>query len=314
MKRGPAVTEATPIGLALAPAKVNLGLEVTNKRQDGYHNLASIIQTISLFDRVQLLAAGDGRVVTLGEDIDSSQNLIRRAAEMMAEVFDRTLDVDFLLHKRIPLSSGLGGGSSDAAAAIRLLASYWNIPDDDNRLPEVALSCGSDVPFFLTGGRAMVEGRGEQVRLLPPISPCWVVIIVPNIMVPLKTQSLYRALRPEDFSDGSSVSAMASSDQVPKGQLPNVFERAMSDMLPELGMLRSAAGHPDVIAHGLSGAGPAYFMVVHDGHAAATLAWDLRSAEPLRKHVIRVARTMRGPGPIVLAEEPRDGTARSRGR
>jgi 4-diphosphocytidyl-2-C-methyl-D-erythritol kinase len=304
MPRGRIVADYRVTGYALAPAKVNLGLAITGKRPDGYHDLTTIMQTVSLFDRVRMLASGTGNVVTIGAAIDSGENLISRAARLMAEVFGKPMSVDFHVHKRIPLSSGLGGGSSDAAAAIRLLAASWQIAASDPRLNEVALACGSDVPFFLSGGRALVEGRGEQVRVLAPLLPCWLVVAVPETVIPSKTRTLYSLLRPDDFGGGDWLHAAASSGMAPAGHLPNTFERPTSGLAPEVQKLRSIAGRLHVLAHGLSGAGPAYFMCVDDVHAVLRLAWDLRSTEALRGHTIRVARTMNGPGPMSLRGNP----------
>jgi 4-diphosphocytidyl-2-C-methyl-D-erythritol kinase len=287
-------------GLALAPAKINLGLEITGKRSDGYHDLSTIMQTVSIFDRIRMTVPGTGIVVTRGEKIESEHNLVTIAAQKMARAFGRELDVDFLVDKRIPLSSGLGGGSSDAASAILLLAGYWHIHSEEAGLHHIALETGSDVPFFLTGGRALVEGRGDRIRALPRLKSFWVVIIVPETTIPDKTGTLYGSLLPEDFSDGSGLRSRAKSNCMPEGLLPNAFSRPMAERLPVFQEFQPLADRPQVVAHGLSGAGPGYFLIVRDVNAAVRLAWSLRSIETFRGHIVRIARTVSGSGPLAL--------------
>jgi 4-diphosphocytidyl-2-C-methyl-D-erythritol kinase len=295
------VPEVTLAGLALAPAKINLGLEITGKRSDGYHNISTIMQTVSMFDRIRMTAPGSGIVVTRGETVESEVNLVSIAAREMARAFSRELDLNFQVDKRIPLSSGLGGGSSDAASAIRLIAGYWQIPADHAALHDIALETGSDVPYFLTSGRALVEGRGDLIRALPPLESFWVVIIVPETTIPSKTGTLYGSLRAVDFSDGSRLRSQPQSSSVPDGLLPNAFSRPMAELLPAMQEIQSLAGRPQVMAHGLSGAGPGYFMIVRDLAAAVRLAWRVRSMETLQGSVVRIAKTISGPAPLRLA-------------
>ncbi|CAN5791262.1 4-(cytidine 5'-diphospho)-2-C-methyl-D-erythritol kinase [soil metagenome] len=292
------------VGDALAPAKINLGLEIAGRRIDGYHDVTTVMQTVSLFDRVRMITPGHGNVVTHQATIDPQENLVTRAVRLMATAFGRPLEAGFQVHKRIPIAAGLGGGSSDAATAIRMLAAYWQVAMDDPRLTAIASDTGSDVAFFLSGGRAIVEGRGERIRVLPPLDALWVVIIVPDVVIARKTATLYGALRDDDFSDGSGVRSQTHSAVAPGGWLPNAFMRPLAEMLPGVQQLRSALDLPGVIAYGLSGAGPAHFMLVRDLESAARIVWKLRAIEALQGHAVRIARTMTGTGPLIVTKNP----------
>jgi 4-diphosphocytidyl-2-C-methyl-D-erythritol kinase len=162
---------ATVLASALAPAKLNLGLDIIGRRPDGYHQLCTIMQSVTLFDRLDLLYPGNGRLLAGNEQSHFENNVVDQAAGRLSERLSRPLDVDFRLTKRIPSAAGLGGGSSDAAAAILLLARHWSIPPSHPLLLEVALETGSDVPFFLGHGRALVEGQGRSFALCPRSTP-----------------------------------------------------------------------------------------------------------------------------------------------
>jgi len=153
----------------LAPAKINLGLEVVGRRADGYHEIRTLFQTVSLCDRLRLTRAGRGvRVRCEALPELREENLAHRAAELFLENAAPGGGVEILLEKRIPAGGGLGGGSSDAAAALLGCCRLFGVAPDPAQLQAWASSLGSDVPFFLSGGAALGSGRGELVEPMDP--------------------------------------------------------------------------------------------------------------------------------------------------
>jgi 4-diphosphocytidyl-2-C-methyl-D-erythritol kinase len=177
-----------------APGKINLHLRVKGKRPDGYHDLESIFLALQFGDTLRFrLEDEPGPVQIRGlDDLAAEENIIYRAQALFREAagFDRGLLVD--LEKRIPLGGGLGGGSSDGAAALRALNELSGAALSEPRLAELAAELGSDVPFFLSGGAAWVSGRGDRVQALPPLPDFPVVLVNPGF--PSESAGAYRLL------------------------------------------------------------------------------------------------------------------------
>src|SRR5437588_4760535 len=151
-----------------AYAKINLTLDVLGKRTDGYHDLASVMQTVDLYDTICLSITKEDQVqiVCTLPELSNDDNLAARAVHMVRQRLDIGQGVLIELHKRIPMAAGLGGGSSDAASVLLALQRWWQLSLSPADLLMLAASLGSDVPFFLTGGLALCAGRGEQVKAL----------------------------------------------------------------------------------------------------------------------------------------------------
>ncbi len=163
-----------------AYAKLNLTLEVIRKREDGYHDLASIIQTVQLHD---VLEFSDSETIDFecsDETLAGDDNLVLQAAETLQKVAGVRQGAKINLNKRIPVSAGLGGGSADAAATLRGLNRLWNLGLSETELVEIATEVGSDVPFLVCGGTAIVSGRGERLERLPAPEHGWFVIVSPR--------------------------------------------------------------------------------------------------------------------------------------
>lgn len=170
-----------------APAKVNLSLHVEPPKADGYHPIASLVQTIEWCDRLEAEEAGEEALTVVGADLDPEDNLVRRAIEAVR--MRRAVPLlGMRLRKRIPIGSGLGGGSSDAAAA--LLAAFSFGPTADTEMAEIATSLGADVPLFLVGGTVLISGYGEVIETQPPFAGLAVAVAVPGFS--LSTQEVYR--------------------------------------------------------------------------------------------------------------------------
>ncbi len=263
-----------------APAKLNLGLEILGRRRDGYHDLATIFIAIGLFDTLRMLDR-PGLEITCGcPSVRDEENLISRAIDELRTTLGVARGVSVDLEKRIPLASGLGGASSDAAAALRGACKLWNLNPGRSELESLALRLGSDVPFFLQGGAAYGTGRGETLESLGlPIDTTFVVV-APSVVIPRKTAALYSSLDPTDFSDGQRIAMQAarlrSGLPVDSQLLHNAFARPLYRLAPDLaelpGLMR-AAGAPTVA---ITGAGPAHYTIADCPARAEHIATNLR--------------------------------------
>jgi 4-diphosphocytidyl-2-C-methyl-D-erythritol kinase len=194
---------------ARPPAKVNLSLEVRGRRADGFHDLVSVMQTISLSDRLTVEPADEITLESAPASLAGPDNLVLRAAHALRSRSGRQGGSRLRLEKRIPTGAGLGGGSSDGAAALALVSRLWGMDLHCSALLKVAAELGSDLPFFLYGGIALVTGRGEDVRPLPDPEPTWYLLVNPNVHV--ATREIFAALRREEWSDGEETLRLAGA-------------------------------------------------------------------------------------------------------
>lgn len=271
-------------GLRLrAPAKINLALEVVGRRDDGYHDIATVMTTLSLADRVTLRPSSALSVELHGEyarGIDAEDELSGRAARALAEAAGRSSDVRIDVEKRIPSPGGLGGGSSDAAAVLRGLNVLWDLGWSAERLAEVGATVGSDVPFFVTAGTAHCTGRGEFVEALRDLRETRLLVLLPPVPPQAnKTASLFGALHDHDFSDGSRAQRLAHriarGAPPPTNDLVNVFERVVERTDPELvAHFAAYSGEAAPVRLHLCGAGPAVYMFVREQARTAALRHD----------------------------------------
>ncbi len=169
-----------------APAKINLYLEIINKRPDGYHNIESVMHTVSLFDILEFTELQEDKIELVCDNadlFDSKKNLVYKAAEKVKEKYNITTGVKIKLTKNIPMGAGLGGGSSDAAATIVALNKIWKINDDIKNLELLGATLGADVPFFMTGGTAKISGIGDVVEKINTNLNYDFVLVKPNFGV-----------------------------------------------------------------------------------------------------------------------------------
>lgn len=221
-----------------AYAKVNLGLEVLNKRLDGYHEILTILQTIDLYDTVIIEPASEIAFTSNSTGLNSSDNLVVQAANLLRSAAGVTNGASIRLNKKIPISSGLGGGSSDAAATLKGLTQLWGLKLSIEDLLQIAAQIGSDVPFFLHGGTAIASGRGELIRLLPAAELKWMVLLNPPLNVINKTASMYSMLDKSHFSKGNLIrdleDKIRQNKSIDSQSIDNVFEQVCLQMFPEL--------------------------------------------------------------------------------
>ena len=164
-----------------AYAKINLTLEVLGRRNDGYHEVVTILQNVGLYDVLHIEPAPSMYLTCSADRLEGEDNLVWRAAARLRAVASVGDGARIHLEKHIPAAMGLGGGSSDAAAALVGLSTIWDLSLSARQVASIAAELGSDVPFFLVGGTAKAEGRGEQVSPIPAIPQRWVLLLCPDI-------------------------------------------------------------------------------------------------------------------------------------
>ena len=252
-----------------AYAKINLTLEVLGPpKADGYHKISSVFQTIDLADTLIVQPGSDIHFTCNLSLLQSADNLVIRALEALRKASRHEKGADINLIKRIPIASGLGGGSSDAAAALLALNELWHLELAEQELSEIAAHVGSDVPFFLQGGTALVEGRGEKVTPLPPLPSRWLVLLSPPLDIPDKTKNLYASLSPFDYSEGEHtqrlVEAIKLGKPIDDSYFFNSFERVAYRVFDSLEQYRQRFIEAGAASVHLAGSGPTLFALVED--------------------------------------------------
>jgi 4-diphosphocytidyl-2-C-methyl-D-erythritol kinase len=260
-----------------APAKINLTLEVIGKRPDGYHEIRSVFQSIDLFDTLHFTGAGD---ISFRCDLpgwSAVKSLVSKAAKLLLDSTGYKRGAEIKLEKRIPVLSGLGGDSSDAAAVFKGLNELWGLRLSRDKLLTLAAQLGSDVPFFISGGTVLASGRGDIVEPLPSPAGLFLVLVVPDIRVePGKTGRMYAALKPSHFTDGSMTQklkeTLVKKEKPNSSQLFNTFENVAFSYFSGLGVYKEhllKLGAPRV--H-LAGSGPALFTMFSNKSRAEDLS------------------------------------------
>lgn len=269
---------------AEARAKVNLAIDVLHRREDGYHQLAMIAQSISLADRLVFTSRDRGISLSCSDpDLDSGEgNLVLRAARALHQLqpAGSRRGADIHLEKRIPVEAGLGGGSSDAAATLLALNRLWGLGLSLQILSEIGFSLGADIPFCMQGGTALVEGVGEKVTPLPPFPSLPLVLVKPPFG--LSTAQVYRSLsldgglqRPDLPSLMAGISRGVAEDTFPF--MVNVLEEGTGNRRGEILSLKEelqAAGARKAL---MSGSGSVVFGFFQGREEAAGVASGFRS-------------------------------------
>lgn len=270
-----------------AYAKVNLTLDVLGKRPDGYHDLRSVMQTISLRDDVEI-DIGTGkpwRLLCSQEGIPTDEtNLAWKAAKVFFATTKRDPDgLEIRITKRIPSQAGLGGGSADAAAVLRALNRHYDSPMSVMALAELGSLVGSDVPFCTLCGTAMVEGRGDRLRKLPDLPDCVFVVCKPPFSA--STPELYRKLDekpiPKHPDNKTMERALLAGDLGAVAQnLYNVFDPVVTQEHLELNYIKSIFNSYGSVGQQMTGSGSAVFGIVSEFEHAAVICNMLRENYP----------------------------------
>ncbi len=276
-------------------AKINLTLEVLGKRSDGYHDLASLTHTIGLADDLYVEAADEILTKVQGLEV-LENNLVTRAAHLLAAQTHTRSGAQLTLVKRIPAAAGLGGGSSDAASTLVALNRLWQTRLGLSALAPLASQLGSDVPFFVRGGAAVLRGRGDDLEPLAPLPVQWLTLAFPEAALPNKTATLYAALQPGDFSSGADTDALvarlARGGRLHASDMVNAFARPARAVFPGLDATWQRLEAVTRQRFHLSGAGPALFTLARDRADARRLADQVRSLN-VAAHAVRTVRHAR---------------------
>lgn len=255
-------------------AKINLGLRVLGKRPDGYHEIRTILQTISLHDTLRLTVTDAPHIVIACDDRrvpSGAENIVSRAAAALQQRFRSPRGAYIRLEKKIPSEAGLGGGSSDAAATLLALAHLWQTQATGNDLADIAGSLGADVPFFLNGGRALGTGLGRDLAELSDAKEKFLIVIKPNAGI--STAAAYQALSAPSLTSAEGKTILSSSqrgeffDNLDSDALQNDFEAVVFGLEPEIARAEAALIRSGARVALLAGSGAAVFGIFDGGDA-----------------------------------------------
>ena len=264
-----------------APAKINLALDILGPRPDGYHEMRMVMQTVSLCDTVTLEEAEAGFTLRTGDFSPlEGETLEQRAAEAFFRELGRPCPpLAVTLEKRTPAYAGLGGGSADVAALLRLLRQRYAPDLPTEALERAGLAVGSDMPFCVRGGTALAEGRGEVLTNLPPLPPCWIVICKPDF--DLSTGEMFARARRRIFQNRPDIEGMVRA--LEGGSLAGVAKRLFNvfeEVLPperreEIQGIKTALRCCGALNAAMSGSGPAVFGLFETEGEASSAAESL---------------------------------------
>lgn len=263
-----------------APAKVNLFLEVLAKRPDGYHDIATLMVAVSLFDTLKFKEESSGDIGLTCDNRQlstGSDNLVVRAATLLKQRTGCVKGASIRLTKRIPLAAGLAGGSSDAAATLSGLNQLWKLKLTPKRLKSLGSELGSDVSFFFSTPAAWCTGRGERVRPLRLGKPLWFVLVA--LPVGLSTAQVYRAAQvPEDPQGGEEIRRAVRAGDIEEigRRLHNRLEPVAEKLCPAVKEIRRRLEKLDPAGIRMSGSGPSVYALGRNRNEALRIARQLR--------------------------------------
>ncbi|MCI0331517.1 MAG: 4-(cytidine 5'-diphospho)-2-C-methyl-D-erythritol kinase [candidate division Zixibacteria bacterium] len=280
----------------LAPAKINLYLKVLYKRSDGYHKIDTVMQAVTLFDRLNFSPGFKIQVVTKGHHIPEEDNLVTKALRLLLEYTGLKKGIRVVIEKKIPVAAGLGGGSSDAAAALLGACRLWQIPLSVSELSYLGSQIGSDVPFFFTSGQARARGRGEKLTELSLPTDYLIALVSPPFAV--ATPWAYQALNLRLTSDTNGGNFLPTGKEKVIGEdlrsspraLPfsNDLEAPVFRRFPEIERVKKtfdSAGFEPVL---MSGSGPTVWAAFPEKSERQTGAGQMEKQRArIRKTLIR---------------------------
>lgn len=265
-----------------ALAKINLGLDVLRKREDGYHEVRMVMQTIRMYDQLELKRSSQSgiRLQTNRSYLPTGEgNLVYRAAQLLMEEFQVKDGIDIRLEKFIPVAAGMAGGSSDAAAAMVGVNRIFHLGLSQEELMERAVKIGADVPYCILRGTALAEGIGERLSELPPMPECWILIGKPGISV--STRFVYGNLKANQLEEhpdmegllqglrNKDLKAMCAS-------MGNVLETVTIPAYPVIEQIKDQMRQAGALQAMMSGSGPTVFGIFDDYTKAKEACTRLR--------------------------------------
>jgi len=256
-------------------AKINFSLRILGRRPDGFHEILTVLQTISLHDTLKITAMDGSHLVLSCDDRSvpaGAENIVIRAARALQQQCAPDKGAYIRLEKRIPSAAGLGGGSSDAAATLLALANLWNVRIAAEELSGIAGTLGADVPFFFHGGTALATGVGKDIDQLPdPPRETFLLVVKPNASI--STANAYSSLKARSLTSAEAKTILSSSqrdeffDNFDSDALQNDFEAVVLSLEPEIGRAKAALLKAGARVAMLAGSGSAVFGVFDSGDA-----------------------------------------------
>ena len=273
-----------------ALAKINLGLDVLGKREDGYHEVRMIMQTIHLYDRVEIKKTKSPHIhveTNLFYLPSDENNLVYKAAKLMKTEFKIKEGVRITLQKFIPVAAGMAGGSSDAAAVLVGMNRMFNLGLKQSRLMELGLKLGADVPFCVMRGTALAEGIGEKLTALPPMPKCPILIAKPAISV--STKHVYEQLRLTEMTEHPRIDLLIENLKMKnlKGiaeNMGNILETVTEKEFPVIREIKRLMKENGALGAMMTGSGPAVFGIYHN-EKEIRKAYDALKQSGLAKNV-----------------------------
>ncbi|MEW6412465.1 MAG: 4-(cytidine 5'-diphospho)-2-C-methyl-D-erythritol kinase [Candidatus Zixiibacteriota bacterium] len=276
-----------------APAKINLFLEVMNRREDGYHDINSVFQAVSLYDRLEFtISARPGIKISLTGDIELStgeDNLIARAYRMISEEFGVDRGLEVVLEKNIPVAAGLGGGSADGAATILACNRLFKLNLSAGSMGRLSERIGSDMPFFFTRGQALVTGRGDIIEEIELPTDYWVVLVNPGWEI--STAAAYHALKRglTRSKNPFNLAACPRAEELVRllNLSGNDFEKVHLKSYPELGRIQEGLLRSGASLARMTGSGPTFFGIfnsapeIREGATLRQGSWQLFTVLPV---------------------------------
>ena len=267
-----------------ALAKINLGLDVTGKREDGYHEVRMVMQTIQMYDQLEIKESKEPgiRLTTNLPFLPCNDgNLVYKAAKILMDEFDIRQGVDMNLTKFIPVAAGMAGGSSDAAAALVGINRLFKLGLSQKELMDRAVNIGADVPYCVMRGTALAEGIGEKLTRITQVPDCFVLIGKPGINV--STKAAYESLQLDKISSHPDIDGMIGD--IERGDLlamtqkmGNVFEPGIIEKYPVIGEIKALMESHGALKAMMSGSGPTVFGIFDDREKMDAAAEVLRES------------------------------------
>lgn len=272
-----------------AMAKINLGLDVTGKRPDGYHELRMVMQMINLFDRVTIKKRSEPGI-TLKTNLSflpvNENNIVYKAAKLLTDTFEIKYGLDIELEKHIPVAAGMAGGSSDAAAALYGMNKLFHLKLSKKQLMRFGVSLGADVPYCILRATALSEGIGEVLTVLPPMPKCYIVVAKPGISVSTKT--VFGKLNLSEITahpdiDGIAEAIRASDLEGIASRLGNVLEHVTVRDYPVIAQIKQEMTASGALGALMSGSGPTVFGLFDSKEKAESAYMRLKQGELARQ-------------------------------
>lgn len=256
-----------------APAKINLALDVLSKRPDGYHNVSMIMQTIALYDTITIKSGWNGIKLTSNSTKIplNESNIAYKAAHYLSTKYNVKRGAHIHIEKKIPVAAGLAGGSTNAAAVLKLLNKAWDLQLSKTELMDAGKRLGADVPFCIQGGTCLAEGLGEKLTTIKSIPDCHILLAKPNVGV--STKEVYQSLNLQNIIERPDIAGMMKAiEQQDLGgicdKMGNVLETVTTKLHPIILELKQRLLDYGAIGSLMSGSGPTVFGIFSDMSAA----------------------------------------------